>query len=160
MDMPDQEGSTLGKASRRKRERRLGRSLQPFHSPGQISEPPYPLAPLPGRGKISACLIEMVRPLLPPEVGIAEWRMGIAVAALAWNLALLPAAERVREIERMVRDPEANDLGVPFLLDLLLVLIAQKLRLYPDDPRLVLSYDVRKIGSGRFHITAMAGLPE
>ena len=86
--------------------------------------------------------------------------MGIAVAALAWNLALLPAAERDREIERLVQDPEANDLGVPFLLDLLLLLIAQKLRLYPDDPRLVLSYGVQKAGSGRFHITAMAGLPE
>jgi hypothetical protein len=86
--------------------------------------------------------------------------MGIAVAALAWNLALLPAAERVREIERMVQDPEANELGVPFLLDLLLLLVAQKLRLYPSDPRLVLSYDIRKAGSGRFHITAMAGLPE
>lgn len=85
--------------------------------------------------------------------------MGIAVAALGWNLAILPEAERVREIERMVQDPEANELGVPFLLDLLLLLIAQKLRLYPDDARLVLSYDVRKAGSGRFHITALAGLP-
>src|SRR5215210_3217881 len=148
MDVPDQEGSTLGKASRRKRERRLGRHLQPYHPPGQTSEPPSPLTPLPGREKISTCLVEMVRPLLPPEAGIAEWRMGIAVAALAWNLALLPAAERVREIERMVQDPEANELGVPFLLDLLLLLVAQKLRLYPGDPRLVLSYDVRKAGSG------------
>ncbi|MFL6292036.1 MAG: hypothetical protein ACJ759_14165 [Thermoanaerobaculia bacterium] len=101
----------------------------------------------------------MVRPVLPPEAGIAEWRMGIAVAALAWNLALMPEAERVREIERLVQDPEANELGVPFLLELLLLLIAQKLRFYSDDPRLVLSYDVRKAG-GRFHITAMAGLPE
>jgi len=140
----------LGKASRRKRERRLGL---------QISEPPSPLTPLPGGKKISACLIEMVRPLLPPEAGIAEWRIGIAVAALGWNLAILPEAERVREIERMVQDPEANELGIPFLLDLLLLLIAQKLRLYPDDARLVLSYDIRKAGSGRLHITAMAGLP-
>jgi len=151
MDVPAQEGSTLGKASRRKRERRLGL---------QISEPAAPLTPWSGREKISACLITMVRPLLPPEAGIAEWRMGIAVAALGWNLAILPVAERVREIERLVQDPEANELGVPFLLDLLLVLIAQKLRLYPDDPRLVLSYDIQKAGSGRFHITAMAGLPE
>lgn len=153
-------GVYLGKASRRKRERRLGLIHRSSHSLEQSFETlPFP-GPLPGLEKISACLIELILPYLPEEAGIQAWRAGIAMAAMAWNLALLPASERDREIERMFQQAEARALDDPLLLeDLLQLLIAQKLRIYPDDPRLILSWEVRKAGS-RVHVTAMANLPD
>jgi hypothetical protein len=82
------------------------------------------------------------------------------MAAMAWNLALLPAPDRDREIGWMFQQAEAHALDDPLLLeDLLQLLITRKLRLYPDDQRLILSWEVRKAGS-RIHITAMATLPD
>lgn len=83
------------------------------------------------------------------------------MAAMAWNLALLPTSERDREIEWMFQQgEEAHALDDPLLLEgLLQLLITRKLLLYPDDPRLILSWEVRKAGS-RVHVTAMATLPD
>lgn len=118
------------------------------------------LRTVPGLEKIPACLIELSRPYLPEVAGVQTWRTGIAMAATAWNLALLPALVRDREIERMFQQAEAQTLDDPLLLeDLLQRLITRKLRLYPDDPRLILSWEVRKAGS-RVHITTMATLPD
>lgn len=150
----------MGRASRRKRERRLGLIPRPSHHVEQTSEPPPLPRPLPGWEKISACLIELILPYLPEQAGIKEWRTGIAMAAMAWNLALLPASERDGEIERMFQQAEAHALDDPLLLeDLLQLLISRKLQLYPDDPRWVLSWEVRKAGS-RFHVMAITALPE
>jgi hypothetical protein len=158
MDAPEQEGFTLGRASRRKRDRRLGLIPQPSHPLRQTHETPPLLGPLPGWEKISACLIELILPYLPEEAGIREWRAGIGMAAMAWNLALLPAPERALEIEQMGRDAEADAMDPIPLEDLLLLLITRKLRLFPDDPRLVLSWEVKNAGS-RVHVLAMASLP-
>ena len=150
----------MGKASRRKRERRLGLIPRLSHPLEPTFETPPLSEPLPGLEKISARLIELTLPYLPEEAGIKAWRAGIAMAAMAWNLALLPASERDREIEWMFQQAEAHALDDPLLLeDLLQLLIAQKLRLYPDDPRLILSWEVRKAGS-RVNVTAMATLPD
>ncbi|MEA2563109.1 MAG: hypothetical protein QOH06_4613 [Acidobacteriota bacterium] len=160
MDAPEQEGFTLGKASRRKRERRLGLLPRQSHPLEPTFETPHLSEPLPGLEKISACLIELIRPYLPEEAGIQAWQAGIAMAAMAWNLALLPAPGRDREIGRMFQQAEALALDDPLLLeDLLQLLITRKLRFYPDDPRLILSWEVRKAGS-RVHVTAMATLPD
>ena len=150
----------MGRASRRKRERRLGLIPRLSHPLEPIFETPPLSGPLPGLEKISACLIELILPYLPEEAGIQAWRAGIAMAAMAWNLALLPESERDREIARMFQQAEARALDDPLLLeDLLQLLITRKLRFYPDDPRLILSWEVRKAGS-RVHVTAMATLPD
>ena len=147
----------MGKASRRKRERRLGLFPRPSHFEQTSETPPLP-GNLPRREKISACLIELILPYLPEEASIRAWQAGVALAATAWNLTALPASVRDQEIARMLRQ-EAGALEDPFFLaDLLQLLITRKLRLYPDDPRLVLNWEVRKAGS-RVHVTAMATLP-
>lgn len=150
----------MGRASRRKRERRSGLlSRLSRISDGQLCEVPPLSGPLPGWEKISACLIELVLPSLPEDAGIREWRLGISLAATAWNLALLPEPVRDREIERMVQQMEAEAMEDPLSLKALLQqLILKKLRLYPDDLRAVLSWEVRKAGS-KVHVTAMAALP-
>ena len=150
----------MGKASRRKRERRLGLLPRQPHPLKSTFETPPLSEPLPGLEKISGCLIELILPYLPEEAGIRAWQAGIAMAAMAWNLALLSALGRDREIERMFQQTEAHALDNPLLLeDLLQQLITRKLRFYPDDPRLILSWEVRKAGS-RVHVTAMATLPD
>lgn len=150
----------MGRASRRKRERRSG--LLPRLSritDGQLGELPPLSGPLPGWEKISACLIELVLPSLPEDAGIEDWRMGISLAATAWNLALLPKPVREQEIERMAQRMEAEALEDPVFLEALLQrLILRKLRLYPDDLRPVLSWEVRKAGRN-VHIQAITALP-
>lgn len=150
----------MGRASRRKRERRSG--LLPRLSrisDGQLCEVPPLSGPLPGWEKISACLIELILPSLPEDAGIREWRLGISLAATAWNLALLPEPVRDQEIERMVQQMEAEAMEGPLFLEALLQrLILRKLRLYPDDLRTVLSWEVRKAGS-EVRVTAIAALP-
>ena len=119
----------MGRASRRKRERRLGLIPRLSHPLEPIFETPPLSGPLPGLEKISACLIELILPYLPEEAGVQAWRAGITMAAMAWNLALLPASERDREIERMFQQTEAHSLDDPlFLEDLLQLLITRKLR--------------------------------
>ena len=148
-------GVYLGRASRRKRERRLGLFPQPPHF--ELLKHPLP-GNLPRREKISACLIELIRPYLPEEASIHAWQAGIAMAATAWNLTALPGSVRDGEIERLLQQ-EAEALEDPlFMEDLLQLLITRKLQLYPDDPRMVLSWDVRKAGS-RVHVTAVSTLP-
>lgn len=158
--MPEQEGCALGRASRRKRERRSG--LLPRLSrisDGQLCEVPPLSGPLPGWEKISACLMELILPSLPEDAGIREWRLGISLAASAWNLALLPEPVRDQAIERMVQRMEAEAMEDPLFLEAQLQrLILRKLRLYPGDLRPVLSWEVRKAGS-EVQVKAIAALP-
>lgn len=150
----------MGRASRRKRERRSG--LLPRLAritDGQLGEKTLLAGPLPGWEKISACLMELILPSLPEDAGIREWRMGIGLAATAWNLALLPEAVRDQEIGQMNQQMEAAAMEDPLFLEALLQgLILRKLRLYPDDLRTVLSWEVRNAGR-RVHVRAIAALP-
>lgn len=150
----------MGRASRRKRERRSG--LLPRLSritDGQVCEVPPLSGPQPGWEKISACLIELILPSLPEDAGLGEWQLGMSLAATAWNLALLPEPVRDQEIGQMVQRMEAESMEDSLFLEAMLQrLVLRKLRLYPDDLRPVLSWEVQKAGR-KVHVQAITALP-
>jgi hypothetical protein len=113
-----------------------------------------------GQKKISACLVELARLWLHEDADPELWRTGICLAAIAWNLTLLPRPERGREVEQMLSGAgELTGVDSDFLGFILEGLMERKLQLYPDDPRLVINWQVRTTRR-RIHIIAAAALPD
>ena len=95
--------------------------------------------------KISAALLELVEPFYPEPPTLQELQTIVAFGAIAWNASILDGAEREEHLRMMMGEVEEGD---PALFESLLRdLIARKLRLFPDDRRLVASWEVTKNGS-------------
>ena len=111
--------------------------------------------------KISDLLVNVARPVLDQVDTIEKMRRAIDLAALAWNLTVLPEAERRDEIERSARelcpdDPGARETGKQILT----ALVARKLALYPDVNRAIASYDVAATDEGIHVQVASFVLPD
>lgn len=144
----------MGRASRRKRDRRAGRLPPVLWDPETIQQLPEPAVPQAEPQKISAALLDLVDPYLDdaPVLELDQAGSIVGLGALAWNLSLLPKSERDRQIRKVTQDPEVPD--PEFLEEILQHLIQRKLDLFPDDTRRVLDWEVREEGD-TFHLMAM-----
>lgn len=160
MDMPNRRRCVLGRASRRKRERRQGIFRVPSFAEQEWEAPPLPGPPpgVKGMKKISACLIELVDPLISEASDLDECRAILSMAAMAWNLSHLQAATREESVVGAIESSGDGGIDDAFTGAFLLELAERKLRLFPDDPRVVLSWKVKKVRDG-FHVTVEGGLP-
>lgn len=126
----------------------------------RIGSPAFELSPgNAGQGKLSARLVEVARLLVGDDSEPEEWRTGISLAAIAWNLALLPQEMRdteMRELLDLLR--EKSGIEPDLLSDLLGQLVKRKRLLYPDDQRTVLKWQVRT-SRRRVHVIAMGSAP-
>ena len=147
----------MGRASRRKRERRQGIFRVPSFAEQEWEAPPLPGPPF-GLKKISACLIELVDPLISETSDIEECRVVLSMAAMAWNLSHLQAATREESVVGAIESSGDGGIDDAFTGAFLLELAERKRRLFPDDPRVVLSWNVKEIRD-RFHLTVEAALP-
>lgn len=136
----------MGKASRHKQERHRRLASQ---DPGQKW-----MKQNPGGIKISPSLIELIEPYVDGETSLNELKIIVAAGALAWNLAIVPEPYRSEELEDLITllDDEA---AVLLYESLIPELVKRKLELFPEDPRLITGWDVRKKG-GQPYITVAA----
>ena len=122
--------------------------------------------------KLSAALIELCEPFEPENLSATEFEKLIAIAAVAWNIAVLPKDERLEkltafvetmpdmkeeletEIDNVLHDNSKITDFAPAttMLHLIGAMIQRKDELFPNDIRLVLNYDVKDSPEGP-HLT-------
>jgi len=149
----------MGRASRRKRERRLGPLSRAGVAPASASilevdgvlptrthlltrplPPPSPAPPV-FAVKISKALLDVVQPFLEVEdLSRDQVRSVVQFGALAWNLALLDEETRKVETEKIAREvtpgaPEESRAMIGVVLD-------RKARMHPRDRRFIVSVEV------------------
>lgn len=146
-------GGRMGKASRRKRERRAEthRVLQQVSSETGAN---VRLAQRSSRPKISGSLSELIRPYLDDDIGVEEYRTLVTMGALAWNLSARPEVGSSDRVQRLLEHAEISGGGDfrGFIEDLKI----RKVRLFPDDQRFIVKTDVREQADGSFYLVAAA----
>ncbi|HKH44299.1 MAG TPA: hypothetical protein VKM72_06530 [Thermoanaerobaculia bacterium] len=145
----------MGRASRRKRDRRSGLLPQAPAAPQPFARE-LPATPEHHReqNKISAALLDLVEPYLdsPADPELDQIKSIVAMAALAWNLSLLTKSEQAQQMRQMLQDPEL--LEPESFVEILRDLIGRKLELFPHDSRRVLAWEVRETKQS-FHVMAL-----
>ena len=121
-----------------------------------------------GVSKLSAALIELCAPFEPENLATKEFENLIALAAVAWNIAVLPKEERLEkltafietmpnmkeelksEIDTVLHDNSKDTDFAPAttMLHFIGAMIQRKDELFPNDIRLVLNYNVKDCPEG------------
>jgi hypothetical protein len=162
VDENEEEG-TMGRASRRRRERRLAHLTGDLAGPGGATavelpaDPPptsflapRPLPPTPDEPpyfaeKISKALLDVVRPLIEKaDITQDQVRRFVTFGALGWNLSLLDEETRRTEALKIAREvaPEAPEDAQASLEEI----ARRKARLHPHDRRFIVSTEVLNEG--------------
>lgn len=103
-----------------------------------------PAQPMP---KLSACIVDIARPILDAYPQAHRQRAAIECAVLAWNLAVIPDAE-----------PRPGDLDED-LQQIVDWLSERKRRLYPNDQRVILKHEVFESGD-QLRLNVLSSGPE
>src|SRR5258705_8939873 len=105
----------------------------------------------PGDRKISASLYTLVEPYLDGDESLQQVQVLVGLCVLAWNIANTQGTKR----EGLLRETmeEFRGKGIEALEGLIGKLTQRKIDLFPDDRRLVVSWEVRE-DRGRFYISA------
>jgi len=125
-----------------------------------------------GGSKLSAALIELCEPFEPENLSTKEFEKLIALAAVAWNIAVLPKEERLEklttfietmpnmkkeletEIDAVLHDDskETDFTPATTMLHFIGAMIQRKDELFPNDDRIVMNYNVKDNPEGT-HLT-------
>jgi hypothetical protein len=102
---------------------------------------------------MSDCLAELIEPYYDAEAPAKVFRTLVGCGAAAWNLSVMSFEDAEREhhelAARLFSDPEVRSVMTYLIYELR----ARKEVLFPDDNRLIASYDVQDLGDGDYHIT-------
>ena len=104
--------------------------------------------------KLSKVLERFIEPYQHLATTLNEHKKLITVAALAWNVSLLPAGER----ERMLNDafkasmPSAEDKAAEDFNAMISEFIERKESLFSDDSRFIISYELEETENG-YHLS-------
>ena len=140
----------MGRASRRKRERRKHREkttkdLDRFaESLNRESEQPVVLHRNPASRKISDALVTLIQPWLGGEESLDEYRALVEIGEIAWNLALLDPQERKEELASAVKKLATPDADL--FRQVLEGMVARKYELFPQDRGVVVGVAVADPG--------------
>ena len=123
-----------------------------------------------GGVKLSAALIELCEPFEPDILSTKEFENLIALAAVAWNIAVLPKEERLErltafietmpnmkeelesEIDTVLHDDSKDTDFAPAttMLHFIGAMIQRKDELFPNDDRIVVNYNVKDNPEGPY----------
>lgn len=123
-----------------------------------------------GGVKLSAALIELCEPFEPDILSTKELENLIALAAVAWNIAVLPKEERLErltafietmpnmkeelesEIDTVLHDDSKNTDFAPAttMLHFIGAMIQRKDELFPNDDRIVVNFNVKDNPEGPY----------
>lgn len=113
-----------------------------------------------GHVKMSDVLERFVEPYEDDEMTLHHRRNLLGIAVIAWNLALLPQAERKGMMKKLMREVLRGD--DPLLQrearSIVENMIARKEQLFADNQRYIVSYDLKDMGT-EFHLTVASTLP-
>jgi hypothetical protein len=133
---------------------RLARQLAqgPLHPAGVVIEPE-------GQAKMSEVLEQFVEPYLDYARTAEEHRKLFALAALAWNAALLPPGDREKMIGEVINavfpaDAQQDRADAREVID---TLMARKLAMFADNSRRIINYEITETADG-FHLTVASTL--
>jgi len=106
--------------------------------------------------KMSEVLLDFVRPHLDLAQNDEQQRKAIALAVLAWNVALLPPEKHAEEIDQIVS-------GFPDVAEemrtLMQAMVQRKLMLFPDHRRVILNYEIADLGGSQLHLSVISTSP-
>ncbi len=123
-----------------------------------------------GGVKLSAALIELCEPFEPDILSTKQFENLIALAAVAWNIAVLPKEERLErltafietmpnmkeelesEIDTVLHDDSKNTDFAPAttMLHFIGAMIQRKDELFPNDDRIVVNFNVKDNPEGPY----------
>ena len=145
--------SQVGRASRRKRNR-----IDPPSSvwPSRPGPPQRESAAAPrDKVKLSEALVALIEPYRREARDLSGYRLLITLAALAWNLAALPQEQRDAALLDAARGVGVQ--GRSMLKAIITEVLCRKLELFPEDHRVIVSYEVTE-SAGTYHVlVASAG---
>lgn len=136
----------MGKASRQKHERHVRLGINHFAMDSLHADNPEGIA-------ISPSLVELIDPYTDEDTSLEELKILISAGAIAWNLARLPHAVREEGLEQIMLEIEEET--AELFVMLIEELTERKLDLFPDDPRIITGWDVRK-KNGQHFVSAAA----
>jgi hypothetical protein len=94
--------------------------------------------------RLSERLVDLIAPYREEGLTSQRYEMLIGAAATAWNLSLLPEAERPEALRRAFR--KANVREVEAAAEVIVKLMRRKEQLFPDDNRTIVSWEVSESG--------------
>jgi hypothetical protein len=100
--------------------------------------------------RLSERLVDLIAPYLDGGFAAERYEMLIGAAATAWNLSLLPEAERPVALRQSFRRVKVRD--VEGMAEVIVTLMRRKEQLFPDDDRTIVSWEVSESG-GQCHVT-------
>jgi len=92
--------------------------------------------------KMSDVLVEVAQPMIDKAQNQAQFQLAIGLAAACWNLSLMPADKRPASIEDTIRELVKPGQPIDDVREVVRLLIARKETLFPDDKRLITTYQV------------------
>lgn len=101
-------------------------------------------------GKISEALQTLLAMESEDDWPLVDLQSALALVVLAWNISLHDAEMRAEMIQQLIREKlsQVNPDILPDLIVNLKRMIVIKEALFPDDRRMVVSYEVRRNRSG------------
>ena len=125
----------MGWASRRRQERGSNAGSHPL-----LRESRRPKDDL----RLSERLVDLIAPYREEGLTSRRYEMLIGAAATAWNLSLLPEAERPAALRRAFRKAKVTDVEAP--AEVIVTLMRRKEQLFPHDHRTIVSWEVSESG--------------
>jgi hypothetical protein len=100
--------------------------------------------------RLSERLVDLIAPYREQGLTSQRYELLIGAAATAWNLSLLPEAERPEALRRAFRNAKVTDLEAA--AEVIVTLMRRKEQLFPHDRRTILSWEVSELGN-QFHVS-------
>jgi hypothetical protein len=103
--------------------------------------------------RLSERLVDLVAPYREDDFTLERHDMLIGAAATAWNLCLLPEAERPEALRQFFRGAKVRD--VEGMGELIVALMRRKEQLFPDDHRTIVSWEVSELDD-HYHVSVVS----
>jgi hypothetical protein len=131
----------MGWASRRRQEGGSNAGSHPLHRGARLPKDDL---------RLSERLVDLIAPYREQGLTSQRYEMLIGAAATAWNLSLLPEAERPEALRRAFRNAKVRDLEAA--AEVIVTLMRRKEQLFPHDHRTIVSWEVSESG-GQCHVS-------
>jgi hypothetical protein len=111
---------------------------------------------------MSKALETLVEPYLEKASGKHQIEVLLTLGSMAWNLSIIPKKSRQKELEtdlkKVMKSQDAEAIEVTRVL--IEELIERKEKLFPDNQRMIMSFDLHSAGSGRYDISVASTIPQ
>jgi hypothetical protein len=96
--------------------------------------------------------VDLIAPYREDDLIRDRYEMLIGAAATAWNLALVPEAERPEALRDAFRRAKVRFRDVQAAAEVIVTLMRRKEELFPDDRRTIVSWTLSESGD-QFHVS-------